>query len=97
MISMHHVVSLTSSAPNTGRWCIQKGIVFIAKTERPDRMKMNLELFHFSLTPEESAKLDALTDDKTIEEFKAKYADCIVRDTPLQGDPSVIPRAYTLD
>jgi 2,5-diketo-D-gluconate reductase A len=43
------------------RWHLELGIVVIPKSSRPERIESNLDLFGFSLTPEEMARLSHLT------------------------------------
>ena len=40
------------------RWHLELGIVVIPKSSRPERIESNLDLFGFSLTPEEMARLN---------------------------------------
>jgi 2,5-diketo-D-gluconate reductase A len=42
------------------RWHLELGITVIPKSARPERMRSNLDLFGFSLTPEEMARLNQL-------------------------------------
>ena len=42
------------------RWDIQKGIITIPKSQNPDRIKENFEIFDFELTPDEVKEIDAL-------------------------------------
>ncbi|HEV2251811.1 MAG TPA: aldo/keto reductase [Streptosporangiaceae bacterium] len=42
------------------RWHLEHGITVIPKSARPDRIKSNFDLFSFSLTPDEVARLDHL-------------------------------------
>ena len=42
------------------RWHLELGITVIPKSARPDRIKSNLELFSFSLTPEELSRINRL-------------------------------------
>lgn len=42
------------------RWHIELGITVIPKSARPERIKSNLDLFGFSLTPEEMARVNRL-------------------------------------
>ncbi|MGE6517240.1 aldo/keto reductase [Lysinibacillus sphaericus] len=44
------------------RYDVQHGVVTIPKTMTPARMTENLDVFNFSLTDEEMAKLDAIND-----------------------------------
>lgn len=50
------------------RWGIQKGLIVVAKTSSFDRMVENRDIFHFSLDPDEMAKLDAITTDEDVNE-----------------------------
>jgi 2,5-diketo-D-gluconate reductase A len=43
------------------RWHLELGIIVIPKSSRPERIESNLDLFGFSLTPEEMARLSHLT------------------------------------
>ncbi len=42
------------------RWHLELGIAVIPKSARPERIRSNLDLFGFSLTPEEMARLSRL-------------------------------------
>ena len=42
------------------RWHLDHGITVIPKSSKPDRIRSNLDLFAFSLTPDEVARLDRL-------------------------------------
>jgi 2,5-diketo-D-gluconate reductase A len=42
------------------RWQLELGIILIPKSARPERIESNLDLFGFSLTPEEMARLNQL-------------------------------------
>jgi 2,5-diketo-D-gluconate reductase A len=43
------------------RWHLEHGIIIIPKSSKPDRIKSNFDLFSFSLTPAEVARLDHLS------------------------------------
>jgi diketogulonate reductase-like aldo/keto reductase len=43
------------------RWHIQHGVPVIPKSANPTRMRENIDLFDFELTPEEMARVDALS------------------------------------
>ncbi len=42
------------------RWHLEHGITVIPKSADPERIKANIDLFRFSLTPDEVASIDAL-------------------------------------
>ena len=42
------------------RWDIQKGIITIPKSQNPERIKENFEIFDFELTPDEVKEIDGL-------------------------------------
>ncbi len=52
----HHV----SSAQVILRWNLQKGVVVIPGSSNPDHIKENTELYGFTLTDEEIARINAL-------------------------------------
>lgn len=49
-----------SSAQVILRWNLQKGVVVIPGSSNPDHIQENTELYHFSLTDEEMAQINAL-------------------------------------
>lgn len=42
------------------RWAVQKGFITIPGTKNPDHLRANIDLFDFSLTPDEMAEIAAL-------------------------------------
>ena len=42
------------------RWHLQRGVVVIPKTTHSERMRENLDVFDFALTPEDMAAIAAL-------------------------------------
>mmetsp|Transcript_52340 Transcript_52340/g.84695 ORF Transcript_52340/g.84695 Transcript_52340/m.84695 type:complete len:321 (-) Transcript_52340:258-1220(-) len=76
-----------TAAQVLGRWCIQRKVIVVAKTVRKARMVENFNVFDFQLSDEEMGQLDSLTTDKSIDDFKALYFKCVVRDTPLEALP----------
>jgi len=75
-----------SPAQVFGRWCTQKGIVFIPKTVTKKRMIENMNIFDFELTTEEQVQLDSLTTPQNLEAYKVLYEKCVIRDTPLSKE-----------
>jgi 2,5-diketo-D-gluconate reductase A len=49
-----------TSAQVVLRWHLDIGVIVIPKSARPERIEQNLDLFGFSLTPEEVARLNRL-------------------------------------
>lgn len=43
------------------RWCIEHGTVPLPKSSNPDRMRENMQIFDFKLSPEDAERLDALS------------------------------------
>ncbi len=35
-----------------GRWCVQQGMVYMPKSENPERMRVNIDVFGFELPQE---------------------------------------------
>jgi diketogulonate reductase-like aldo/keto reductase len=60
-------------------------------------MEENLQIFHFDISPEDMTEMDSQTKDETLADFKEKYADCVLRDTPMQGQVDLVPKHYTVD
>ena len=42
------------------RWHLEIGVIVIPKSSHPERIEQNLDLFSFSLTPEEVARINRL-------------------------------------
>ena len=42
------------------RWNIQRGIITIPKSQKPERIKENFEIFDFEMTEDEIKEIDAL-------------------------------------
>lgn len=42
------------------RWLLDRGIVVLAKSVRPERMAENIDIFDFTLSAEDVAKIEAL-------------------------------------
>uniref|UniRef100_A0A7S1EHG2 NADP-dependent oxidoreductase domain-containing protein n=1 Tax=Hemiselmis andersenii TaxID=464988 RepID=A0A7S1EHG2_HEMAN len=74
-----------SAAQILGRWCVQKGIIYIPKSVKKERMEENADVFGWELEGGDVARLDALTTDSSLQAFKELYIKCVVRDTPMAG------------
>jgi 2,5-diketo-D-gluconate reductase A len=48
------------------RWLIQRGVVVIPKSVRPDRMRENIDVFDFDLTDDEMARIAAMDTGTTL-------------------------------
>ena len=78
-----------TAAQILGRWCIQKGFIFIPKSVKRERMEENGQVFDFELYKEDMAALDALTTDGALTTFQGLYEKCVFRDTPADADESL--------
>ena len=80
-----------------GRWCVQKGYVYVPKSVKKARMVENAQVFDFELTDEEMSKLDALTTPEAIETFQGLYRKCVNRDTTKDGSMDGVKMDITSD
>lgn len=80
-----------------GRWCVQKKIVHMPKSENKGRMEENAQVFDFALDEGDMAQLDGLTTPAAIEAFRVLYEKCVVRDTPLAATNEGVKKSVTLD
>ena len=86
-----------SPAQILGRWCVQKGFVYVPKSVKKERMKENAQVFDFELDKEEMAELDALTTPEAIETFVGLYRKCVNRDTSKDGTMDGVKMTITED
>ena len=86
-----------SPAQVLGRWCVQKGLIYLPKSEKEERMIENTTVFDFELTAENMAALDALTSQDSIDAFAALYKKCVVRDTPIEATGEGVKAEVTCD
>eukprot|EP00526_Cylindrotheca_closterium_P016701 CAMPEP_0113614202 /NCGR_PEP_ID=MMETSP0017_2-20120614/7039_1 /TAXON_ID=2856 /ORGANISM="Cylindrotheca closterium" /LENGTH=322 /DNA_ID=CAMNT_0000523351 /DNA_START=95 /DNA_END=1063 /DNA_ORIENTATION=- /assembly_acc=CAM_ASM_000147 len=86
-----------SAAQILGRWCVQKGFVYIPKSVKKERMVENSEVFDFELSEAEMAELDSLTTPKAIETFGSLYRKCVNRDTSKDGTLDGVKMTITED
>lgn len=68
-----------------GRWCVQKGFIYVPKSVKKERMVENAQVFDFELSQEELDELDGLTTPEAIETFVSLYRKCVNRDTSKDG------------
>lgn len=86
-----------STAQILGRWCVQKGCIYIPKSVKVERMKENSCVFDFELSEEEMKELDSLTTPDAIDTFKKLYQKCVNRDTSKDGTLEGVKMDITLD
>ena len=86
-----------SPAQILGRWCVQKGFVFVPKSVKKERMVENANVFDFELTAGEMSELDSLTTPDAIETFFGLYKKCVNRDTSKDGTMDGVKMDITKD
>eukprot|EP00565_Helicotheca_tamesis_P006813 CAMPEP_0185726378 /NCGR_PEP_ID=MMETSP1171-20130828/2373_1 /TAXON_ID=374046 /ORGANISM="Helicotheca tamensis, Strain CCMP826" /LENGTH=330 /DNA_ID=CAMNT_0028394715 /DNA_START=195 /DNA_END=1187 /DNA_ORIENTATION=- len=86
-----------TTAQILGRWCVQKGYVFMPKSVKKERMIENAKVFDFTLSDEEMEELDALTTPEAIETFQGLYRKCVNRDTSKDGTMDGVKMDITAD
>jgi len=86
-----------SPAQILGRWCIQKGFVYVPKSVKKARMVENSQVFDFELTQDEMSQLDGLTTQDNIQTFVSLYRKCVNRDTSKDGTMDGVKMEITED
>lgn len=86
-----------SPAQILGRWCIQKGFIYVPKSVKKERMVENANVFDFELTKEEMDELDNLTTPDAIDTFFELYKKCVNRDTSKDGSMDGVKMVITKD
>eukprot|EP00980_Cylindrotheca_fusiformis_P003964 scaffold871_cov130-Cylindrotheca_fusiformis.AAC.41 len=86
-----------SVAQILGRWCVQKGFIYIPKSVKKERMAENSQVLDFELTQEEVSELDNLTTPEAIETFVQLYRKCVNRDTSKDGTLDGVKMDITKD
>lgn len=86
-----------SPAQILGRWCVEKGFVYMPKSVKKERMVENRQVFDFELTAEEMAELDALTTPESLDAFEELYRKCVNRDTSKDGTLEGVKMSITVD
>ena len=80
-----------------GRWCVQKGFVYIPKSVKRERMVENSQVFDFALTDDDMAQLDGLTTPEALQAFQELYRKCVNRDTSKDGTLEGVKMSITVD
>jgi diketogulonate reductase-like aldo/keto reductase len=80
-----------------GRWCVQKGFVYVPKSVKKERMMENAKVFDFTLTDADMEALDGLTTKEAIQNFVALYRKCVNRDTTKDGTMDGVKMNITED
>ena len=80
-----------------GRWCIQKGYVYMPKSVKKERMIENGKVFGWELSAEEMTELDSLTKTEAFTTFEELYRKCVNRDTSKDGTLDGVHMSITKD
>lgn len=86
-----------SPAQILGRWCVQKGFVYMPKSVKMHRMIENAEVFDFELSDDEMKELDGLTTPEAFDAFEGLYRKCVNRDTTKDGTMEGVKMDITID
>jgi diketogulonate reductase-like aldo/keto reductase len=86
-----------SPAQILGRWCVQKGFVYIPKSVKKERMVENGQVFDFELTETEMKTLDELSTPEAFQTFEGLYRKCVNRDTSKDGTMDGVKMDITVD
>ncbi|CAB9499099.1 keto reductase family 1 member [Seminavis robusta] len=86
-----------SVAQILGRWCVQKGFVYVPKSVKTERMIENGQVFDFELAPDDMNTLDGLTTDDNLQAFLGLYRKCVNRDTSKDGTMDGVKMDITMD
>jgi len=86
-----------TAAQILGRWCLQKGFVYMPKSVKKERMIENGKVFDFELSDQEMAELDALTKPEAFSAFETLYRKCVNRDTSKDGTMDGVKMNITSD
>ena len=80
-----------------GRWCVQKGFVYVPKSVQTKRMKENAQVFDFALDNNDMDTLDQLTTNENLQTFFGLYKKCVNRDTSKDGTMEGVKENITID
>ena len=76
-------------------WLLRLGIVPLPKSEKPERIRSNIDVFGVKLTDEDVAQLSGLTTQAALDVSLASYRQNILRDTGLSADDPDAHRPVT--
>jgi diketogulonate reductase-like aldo/keto reductase len=80
-----------------GRWCIQKGFIYVPKSVKMERMIENAQVFDFELSMDDMDQLDSLTTPQAMDTFVDLYRKCVNRDTSKDGTLDGVKMDITKD
>jgi diketogulonate reductase-like aldo/keto reductase len=80
-----------------GRWCIQKGFIYVPKSVKMERMIENAQVFDFELSMDDMDQLDSLTTPEALDTFVELYRKCVNRDTSKDGTLDGVKMDITKD
>ena len=86
-----------SVAQILGRWCVQKGFIYLPKSVQTARMQENAQVFDFEISDADMATLDGLTSPETLKTFEGLYRKCVNRDTTKDGTMEGVKMDITVD
>jgi diketogulonate reductase-like aldo/keto reductase len=86
-----------TAAQILGRWCVQKGFIYVPKSVKKERMIENSQVLDFKLSEEEMAELDGLTTPEALDTFVGLYRKCVNRDTSKDGSMDGVKMDITKD
>ena len=86
-----------TAAQILGRWCVQKGFIYLPKSVKKERMIENSQVLDFELSEAEMAELDSLTKPEAFDTFAALYRKCVNRDTTKDGTMDGVKMDITID
>jgi len=86
-----------TTAQILGRWCVQKGFIYMPKSVQKERMVENSQVFDFTLEESDMDVLDSLTTKDALDSFEQLYRKCVNRDTTKDGTLDGVKMQLTLD
>eukprot|EP00541_Cyclophora_tenuis_P017558 CAMPEP_0116564676 /NCGR_PEP_ID=MMETSP0397-20121206/13439_1 /TAXON_ID=216820 /ORGANISM="Cyclophora tenuis, Strain ECT3854" /LENGTH=330 /DNA_ID=CAMNT_0004091293 /DNA_START=28 /DNA_END=1020 /DNA_ORIENTATION=- len=86
-----------TAAQILGRWCVQKGFIYVPKSVKKERMVENAQVFDFELSDQDMSTLDALTTNDATDIFVQLYRKCVNRDTSKDGTLEGVKMDITKD